>query len=64
MQDFQAKNNNPKDIHYFWAFWSLAKIYKANGSLEKYNEVVAHIKTLDYKRDKYFAKEFDDAIKG
>lgn len=63
VKDFQAKNNNPKDIHYLWAFWSLAKIYKANGNLEKYNSEVAHIKTLDYKQNKYFAKQFEEESK-
>lgn len=63
VKDFQQKNNNPKDIHYLWAFWSLAKIYKASGDLEKYKTEVAFIKALDYKQNKYFAKEFDEALK-
>lgn len=63
VKDFQAKNNNPKDIHYLWAFWSLAKIYKANGNLDKYQSEVAHIKTLDYKQNKYFAKQFEEESK-
>lgn len=63
IKDFQQKNNNPKDIHYLWAFWSLAKIYKANGNLDKYQSEVAHIKTLDYKQNKYFAKEFEEESK-
>jgi lipopolysaccharide biosynthesis regulator YciM len=63
VKDFQQKNNNPKDIHYLWAFWSLAKIYKANGNLDKYKAEVDHIKTLDYKQNKYFSKEFDEESK-
>ncbi|MES2672916.1 MAG: tetratricopeptide repeat protein [Pseudomonadota bacterium] len=63
VKDFQAKNNNPKDIHYLWAFWSLAKIYKANGNLDKYQAEVDHIKTLDYKQNKYFAKQFEEESK-
>lgn len=60
VKDFQAKNNNPKDIHYLWAFWSLAKIYKASGHLDKYQSEVAHIKKLDYKQNKTFAKQFEE----
>lgn len=52
VKDFQEKNNNPKGEHYLWAFWSLAKIYKANGNLDKYHAEVQHIKTLDYKNNK------------
>lgn len=63
VKDFQQKNNNPKDIHYLWAFWSLAKIYKANGKVDKYQSEVAHIKTLDYKQNKYFAKQFEEESK-
>jgi len=62
VRDFQEKNNNPAHVHYLWAFWSLAKIYKANGSLDKYQSVVNHIKTLDYKQNKSFAKQFEEEL--
>ncbi len=63
VKDFQEKNNNPNDIHYLWAFWSLAKIYKANDNLDKYQSEVNYIKTLDYRKNKYFAKEFEEESK-
>ncbi len=63
VKDFQAKNDNPKDVHYLWSYWSLAKIYKASGQLDKYQSEVAHIKTLDYKQNRYFAKQFEEESK-
>lgn len=63
IKDFQKENNNPGHIHYYWAFLSLAKVYKANGKQDQYAATVAHIKTLDYKKDKYFSKAFDKELK-
>ncbi len=57
------KNINPNDVHYIWGFWSLAKIYKAMGNMDKYQSEVQQIKTLDYKTNKHFAQEFEAAIK-
>jgi tetratricopeptide (TPR) repeat protein len=63
VKDFQEKNNNSKHSHYYWSFLSLAKIYKANGDLDKYQSQMDHIRTLDYKQDKYFAKVFEKESK-
>lgn len=63
IKDFQQKNNNPNDAHFLWAFWSLAKIYKAMGNIDQYQSQVNRIKTLDYKKNKHFAKEFEEALK-
>lgn len=61
IETYKMKNNNPDDIHYFWSTWSLAKGYKAIGQLTKYNDLVNSIKTMDYKKNTAFAKEFDSA---
>ncbi len=63
IKEFQQKNNNPNDKHYLWSFWSLAKIYKAGGQTDKYTATVNHIKTLNYKKNKHFTKEFEEALK-
>ncbi len=59
VKDSQVKNNNPKDNHYFWSYWTLAKLYKAGGNQDKYNAEVARIKSMDYRWHKSFAKQFD-----
>ncbi len=50
-------------MHYLWGFWSLAKIYKAKGEIDKYQSEVRQIKTLDYKKNKHFSEEFEAALK-
>jgi tetratricopeptide (TPR) repeat protein len=62
IEEYKKKNNNPNDIHYFWSTWSLAKGYKALGQSAKYDELVKSIKSMDYKKDTAFAKEFDKNI--
>lgn len=62
IEEYKDKNRNPGDIHYFWSSWSLAKAYKAAGNGAKYDQLVSQIKSEDYKRDKAFANEFEDAI--
>ncbi len=63
VEDFQRKNLDPRHIHYFWSFLSLAKLQKANGNMEQYKILVAKINTMNYKGDKYFAKEFEATTK-
>ncbi len=63
VEDFQHKNLDPRHIHYFWSFWSLAKLEKENGNIEQYRNIVAKINSMNYKSDKYFAKEFEAATK-
>lgn len=62
INQYKQKNKNSGDIHYFWSSWSLAKAYQAAGNQTKYDELVAQIKSEDYKRDKAFASEFEDVV--
>ena len=59
VEDFQHKNLDPRHIHYFWSFLSLAKLQKANGNMEQYKILVAKINAMNYKDNKYFAKAFE-----
>ena len=59
IEEYMKRNNNPHDLHYFWAKWSLAKSYKAIGREDKHEELVRAIKSEDYEKDKFFAKEFE-----
>lgn len=59
---YQAKNKNPNDPHYFWASWSLAKAYKSLGDTKEYESLVKRIKSEDYKKDKDFSKDFEANI--
>ena len=63
LEEYKQKNRNPFDVHYFWSSWSLAKAYHAAGEPEKYKDLVAKIRSEDYKRDKPFAKEFEAETK-
>lgn len=63
LETYNEQALNPKDMHYFWGVWSLAKAYKANDEPEKYQQQVARIKAMDYQKNKAFAKEFDAALK-
>jgi hypothetical protein len=63
LETYNEQALNPKDVHYFWGIWSLAKAYKANGDLEKYQQQVDRIKAQDYQRNKAFAKEFNVELK-
>ncbi len=62
IEQYKQKNSNPQDIHYFWSTWSLAKAYKAAGNKTQYAVLVNQIKSEDYKRDKAFAKNFEENI--
>lgn len=62
IEQYQLKNKNPNDPHYFWASWSLAKAYKSVGNTEKYTLLVNKIKSEDYQKDKAFSKEFEANI--
>lgn len=62
IERYQSRNKNPKDPHYFWASWSLAKAYKSVGNTEKYALLVNKIKSEGYQKDKAFSKEFEANI--
>lgn len=62
IENYKKKNSNPRDVHYFWSTWSLAKAYKASGEKDKYDALVRNIKSEDYKQNKAFAKEFESSI--
>lgn len=62
IETYKKKNSNPRDVHYFWSTWSLAKGYKALGEKDKYDTLVKNIKSEDYKQNKAFAKEFESSI--
>lgn len=62
IETYKKKNSNPRDVHYFWSTWSLAKGYKALGEKDKYDTLVKIIKSEDYKQNKAFAKEFESSI--
>lgn len=58
IEKYKEKNTNPRDVHYFWSTWSLAKAYRAAGNSEKYTILVKKIKSENYKENKPFAKRF------
>lgn len=60
---YQNEMKNPKDVHYLWGFWSLAKAYKAANQMQEYQQVVKQIKKLDYKKNKEFKRDFEAGIK-
>ena len=62
IESYKKKNSNPRDVHYFWSTWSLAKGYKVLGEKDKYDALVKNIKSEDYKKNKAFAKEFESSI--
>lgn len=62
IEEYKKKNNDPNDVHYFWSTWSLAKGYKSIGQAPKYAELVKIIKSMHYKKNQAFAKEFDASI--
>lgn len=63
IERYKDSNSNAGDAHYFWSSWSLAKAYRASGDNKKYQELVRAIQSQDYERDKFFAKEFERAVK-
>ena len=63
IERYQAKNKNTRDIHYFWANWSLAKAYRAAGNENQYQLLVEKIKSENYQSDKEFVKDFEAKIK-
>lgn len=62
IEAYKKKNTNPGDKHYFWSTWSLAKAYKAAGQIAKYDELVKAIKTMNYKKDAAFSKDFEAGV--
>lgn len=62
IERYKEKNTNKHDMHYFWSTWILAIGYKAIGDMDKYHQLVDQIKSEDYKKDDYFAKEFEANI--
>lgn len=55
---YKSKNQNPRDPHYYWSTWSLAKAYAENGNALEYKKLVKQITSEDYKDNKAFAKRF------
>jgi hypothetical protein len=60
---YQNEMKDPRDKHYFWGLWSLAKAYKAANKMQEYQQLVKQIKKQDYKKDKKFKREFEAGIK-
>lgn len=63
LEEYKRKNHNPLDVHYYWSTWSLAKAYQAAGEHKKYEAQLEKIRSEDYKKDKQFAKKFENATK-
>jgi hypothetical protein len=63
IERYKSLNNNPRDIHYFWSSWSLAKAYFAAGDIEKFNTWVQQIKSENYAADKAFHKQFEKELR-
>jgi tetratricopeptide (TPR) repeat protein len=60
---YQNEMKDPKDVHYLWGLWSLAKAYKKANQMQEYQALVKQIKKLDYKKNKVFKREFESGIK-
>ena len=60
---YQNEMRDPKDMHYFWGLWSLAKAYKAANDMDNYQKMVKRIKSENYKENPFFKKEFEAGIK-
>lgn len=56
---YHQLNQDRNDPHYFWSYYSLAKLYKAKNELIEYKRLVDTIKQMDYKKNKYFADVFE-----
>ena len=63
IEQYKTQNSDPYDTNYFWSTWSLAKAYYDANNKTKYKELIAQIKTGNYKKNNHFKKVFESGVK-